>query len=103
MRRRYMRSVISIPNSKVGQFCLFFGTQFLSYFLFIASARAAAQGSYFWTAVTDSTFAVQAFVVSKVMIDNVEARTVRACVAYTLGGTCGSLASIFATKHLYGH
>ena len=93
---------LSVPNSKAGQFCMFFLTQMLSYFLFVASTRAVAVGSYFWTTVTDTTFAIQAFTLSRILVEFKEARSFWAGAGYTVGGTVGSLAGIFITKHLYG-
>lgn len=94
---------ITVPKSRFGQIAFFFGTQFLAYFLFVANTRAFTQASYGWTWVTDTMLAAQAFTVSKLMIDNKEARGWWAGVGYTLGGPMGSLLSILVTKKLYGH
>jgi hypothetical protein len=93
---------IPIPKSRFGQLSFFFATQFVSYFLFVANTRAFTQGSYAWTWLTDTMLAGQAFAISKLMIDNKDARGLWAGIGYTLGGPMGSILSIFVTKHLYG-
>lgn len=92
-----------VPKSKAGQFCFFFVAQFLSYFLVVANTRAYTQGRYVWTAFTDILFAAQAFLVLRKMIRDQEATGFWAGSGYVLGGTCGSLLSIFVTTKLYGH
>jgi len=90
------------PQSKVGQFSFMFLTEMVSFFIICANTRAIAQGTYFWTAVTDTLFSAQGFVVGKLMIDDKNARSWASGLGCTLGGTCGSLLSIFVTKHMYG-
>lgn len=91
------------PKSRVGQFFFMFGTELISFFIICANFRAVALGSYFWTALTDTLFSAQAFVIGKLMIDEPNARSWAAGAGCTIGGTCGSLLSIYVTKHLYGH
>jgi len=90
------------PKSKIGQFGFMFCTELISFFIICSNFRAVAQGSYFWTALTDTLFSAQAFVIGKLMIDEPNARSWSAGLGCTIGGTCGSLLSIFVTKHLYG-
>lgn len=91
-----------VPTSKLGQFSVMFVLECISFFIICANMRAVAQGSYLWTALTDTLFSAQAFAVGKLMIDEPNARSWAAGFGCTIGGTCGSLISIYVTKHLYG-
>lgn len=93
---------ITVPQSSVGQFFFFAIAEAVSFFVIVANTRALAQGSYTWTALTDTLFSAQAFVIAKLMIDDKNGRTWAAGLGMTFGGTCGSLLSIFVTKRLYG-
>lgn len=93
---------LKAPKTWWGQFLLFFVTEFISFFILVANTRATAQGSYLWSAVTDTLFSAQGFVMFKFMADDINARTWWSGLGCTLGGTFGSLLSIWATKHLYG-
>ena len=77
-------------------------TEFFSFFILVCNTRAVAQGSYMWTAITDTLFTAQSFFVARWMIETKEARGMGAFMGFMLGGTLGSLAAIFTTKHLYG-
>lgn len=86
-------------RSRGYQFCFFFGMEFFAYFLIVANTRAFTQGLYGWTAVTDGVFSFSNFYfISKVA----KTETKAAWAGYTLGGTCGSLVSIWMTKYVYG-
>lgn len=90
------------PKTPLGQF-LFFGlAEFLSFFIIVMNTRAVAQGSYLWTAITDSVFTLQGFALGKMMMDDANARTWYVGMGVVVGGTSGSLFSIFITKMLYG-
>lgn len=91
-----------IPKSKPGQFAFFFGQTFFTYFILVANTRAFTQGSYLWTAITDTAFTAQSFLVAKLMIDDADGRSLYAGAGSTIGGTLGSLFAIWCTKHLYG-
>lgn len=91
-----------VPKTRVGQFFFFAVAEFISYFVIVANTRAFTQGSYLWTAVTDSLFTMQAFVVAKLMIDDPNGRSFWAGAGCTIGGTLGSLCSIYVTKKFYG-
>ena len=93
---------MELPDNKLKLFALFFVAEALSFFVICANMRAVAQGHYFWTSVTDTLFSAQSFLLAKLMIDNTKARGWAAGLGTTLGGTTGSLLSIFVTKHLYG-
>lgn len=94
--------MICVPKSSVGQFLFFAAAEAISFFVIVANTRALAQGSYAWTAVTDTLFSAQSFVLAKLMIDDKNARSWAAGLGMTVGGTCGSLLSIYVTKRLYG-
>jgi hypothetical protein len=79
-----------------------FLSDFTAIFITCANLRAVAQGSYFWTAVTEPTLAFGCFILFKLMRDRDEWCTWTAGLAGALGATAGSLLSIFVTTHFYG-
>jgi hypothetical protein len=83
-------------------FAAMFFSDFALFFITCANLRAVAQGSYFWTALTEPTLALGAFWVGKLMMDREEWRTWTAGIGAALGATAGSLLSIFITTHFYG-
>lgn len=83
-------------------FAIAFATEFFSYFIIVCNTRAFTQGSYKWTFITDSFFITQSFFVARWMIEAKSARGMAAYLGFLAGGTLGSLAAIFTTKHLYG-
>lgn len=80
-------------------FGLFFAIQCLQYFLITCNMRAISQGSYFWTAITDFTFAAVNFAIIKKIA---QSETKTAWAGYTLGGVVGSLSAIYLTKLIFG-
>lgn len=90
-----------LPNSKAARFALFFGSELVSFFFIASNFRALAQGLYAWTAFTDMFLVFQAAVISKLMIEDERCRGWLAIMGFTLGGACGSVLSIWVTKHLY--
>lgn len=93
---------LKAPKHWYGQFFLMFFTEMISFFIIVANTRAYTHGLYGWTALTDTLFSAQSFVMIKLMADDANARSWAAGAGCTLGGTVGSLAAIWATKHLYG-
>lgn len=93
---------IKVPQSKLGRFFFFAGTQFLSYFVFVANTRAFTSGLYGWTALTDGWLAMQGFIMIR-LISKGEGDGFWELAGTVLGGVAGSLSSIWVTKHLYGH
>ena len=83
-------------------FAIAFAMQFFSCFLIVANTRMFAEGSYRWTFIT-TFFITQSFFAGKWMIETKSARGTPAYFGFLLGGTLGSLAAIFTTKHLYGN
>lgn len=77
-------------------------TEFFSFFLIVVNTRAYTLGLYFWSFVTDFFFISQAFFVAKWMVEVKEARGLTAYFGFLVGGTMGSLAAIWVTKHVYG-
>ena len=92
-----------IPRSKLGQFVFFFFETFITYFILVANTRAFTQANYLWTAITDTLFTAQSWIVGTACIEDKDARTRWAAMGSIIGGTCGSLFSIFLTKRVYGH
>lgn len=93
---------MKVPKTAAGQFTLFMAVEAVSFFLVVANNRAVAQGNYWWTALTDTLFSLQAFAVFKLAVDDANGRTWAAGLGGTVGGVCGSLLSIWITKHVYG-
>lgn len=89
------------PSSRLGQFALLFVAEFISFFIIVANTRAFTHDSYFWTAITDTLFSLQSFAMVKLMMDDAKARSWWAGAGATLGGTCGSLLSIYVTRKLH--
>lgn len=93
---------IRVPDSKVGQF-LFFGiTQFVAYFIIVANTIAYTHGHYMWTAITDAFYAGQSFIMIRLIAKEDDKKGLWSGLGYTVGGTLGSLASMWVTKHVYG-
>lgn len=78
-----------------------FGLQFVSYFLIVANTRAYTQGNYTATAITDLLFAAQNYASIRLMVSK-EPQNTKAFFGYVMGGTCGSLLSIWATVWMFG-
>jgi len=89
------------PSTHLGQFALLFVAEFISFFIVVANTRAFTHDNYLWTAITDTLFSAQKFAVAKLMMSDTKARTWWAGLGATLGGTCGSLLSIYVTKKFY--
>lgn len=100
MKRKHW---IKVPHSQLGRFLFFATTQCMAYFLVVANTRAYTQGLYSWTGLTDFMFASQAFMMMQLISKDEQASGFWAGAGYAVGGVVGSLASIWATKHLYGH
>jgi hypothetical protein len=91
-----------IPENKIVRALLFFTIQLVSFFVLACNFRALAKGLYFWTALTDTVIVVQNMIVAKLMIENEKMRDWLAITAFSVGGACGSLLSIFVTKRVFG-
>lgn len=92
-----------MPTSHIGRFWFYFVVQFISYGLVVANGRAYVQANYGWTAITDASIAALNFVVLRKMVKDSEDDLHGPSLAgYVIGGTLGSLFSIFVTKWLYG-
>jgi hypothetical protein len=93
---------IKVPESKLGCFVFCFASQLLSFFIIASNFRFLAKGLYIATAVTDGLIVLLSSVMAKLMIENVKTRDGLAILGYTIGGMCGSLLSIYVTKHFFG-
>lgn len=91
-----------IPTTKLGQFLFFFASEFICFFVIVANTRAVALANYFGAAATDLAFGLQAWAMLKLTVENKDARTFAGGCGSTLGGTCGTLLSIYFTKHIFG-
>src|SRR5208282_4663097 len=102
-RRRKRKAKRSwVPKNKMARFALFFASELFSFFFIASNFRALAKGLYFWTAITDMTLVFQGMIIAKLMIEDKRSRDAVSIIAFTLGGACGSLLSIWVTKHLWG-
>jgi hypothetical protein len=94
-------SSVKVPQNPFARFALFFAAELFSFFFIASNFRALAKGLYFWTAITDMTLVFQGMFVTKMMIEDEKSRNWVSITAFTLGGACGSLLSIWVTKHLW--
>jgi hypothetical protein len=96
---------IKSPQTDLGKFWFYFLIQFVTYGIVVANGRAYVQGSYLWTAVTDTFFAAMQFIVMRVIMKDVQSSDELhglSMLGYVVGGTAGSLFAIWVTKILYG-
>jgi hypothetical protein len=93
---------VRLTNSKWKRFLLFFIVELIAFFVIACNFRALAQGLYFWTAVTDALLIFQGMMITKLMFDDERSRDWNSIAAFSCGGACGSLLSIWVTKHLWG-
>jgi|SRR5208282_1710649 len=90
------------PQSRLGRFLFCFVAELFSFFIIASNFRALARGLYVWTAVTDGLCVLQGMIMTKLMIEDAKMRDWWSITGFTLGGMCGSVLSIFVTKHLWG-
>lgn len=93
---------LNVPETKLGQFVFFFVSEFVCFFIIVADTRAIAIGSYLGATVTNVAFGMQAWLVRKLTVEHEGARSLSAGLGSTIGGTIGTLISIWATKQFYG-
>lgn len=93
---------MKLPENKLSRFAILFGTECLAFFIICTNMRAVSQGLYFWTAITDMWLVAQSMIITKLMFDDEKARDWFSIVAYSTGGACGSIISIWMTKHVFG-
>jgi hypothetical protein len=93
---------LNVPKTARGQFLFFFVAELVCFFIIVANMRAVALANYLGAASTDLLFGLQAWGMMKLTVENAEARTFAGGIGTTLGGVCGTLLSIWVTKHLYG-
>lgn len=91
-----------IPKTRLGQFGFFFVAEMICFFIIVANMRAVALANYLGAAATDLLFGLQAWGMMKLTVENSEARTFAGGLGTTLGGVCGTLISIYVTKHIFG-
>lgn len=88
-------------TSHLGQFSVGFVVQFFSFYILVLNARAYTHDNYVWTGVTDTIFSLTNFGMSKLMIDNKDARTWYVALGYSVGGTLGSFAAMATASLLH--
>jgi len=94
---------MKLPTSNVGRFFFYFVIQFIIYGLLVANGRAYVQGLYMWTAITDASIAAMNFLVTRRLAkESQDDLHGPSFAGYVLGGTIGSLFSIWITKMGYG-
>jgi hypothetical protein len=91
-----------VPNNGWLRFALFFAAELVSFFCISSNFRALAKGLYVWTAITDMALVFQGIIITKMMIEDARSRDIISIIAFTLGGACGSLMSIWVTNHFWG-
>jgi len=93
---------LNVPETKLGQFMFFFVSEFICFFIIVADTRAIALGSYLGATVTNVAFGMQAWLVRKLTVEHEGARSLSSGLGSTIGGTLGTLLSIYFTRILYG-
>lgn len=93
---------MKLPEQAWKRFAIFFASQMISFFIICANFRALAQGLYCWTAFTDTLIVFQNMMMAKIFIEDANARDKWSIAGATIGGACGSVLSIYVTKHLFG-
>lgn len=88
-------------QTKHGQFLFFFFSEFISFFIIVAQTRFIANASYLGTIATDLSWGFQAWAVHKITVEHKEGRTWYAGLGSTLGGTLGSVVSLYVSKHYF--
>ena len=77
-----------------------FFAQFTTYFLVVVNTRAYTNDDYATTILSDLAFAsANFFVIKKIAKDDT---TIWSFVAYVMGGTFGSVLSMYVSKHWLG-
>ena len=95
-------AAMNLPKSNLGRFTLFFASEMFSFFVISVNGIALIHGKYLWTMVTDVTIVFQGMIVSKLSIENENARDWNAIAGFTFGGAMGSALAIFVAKRLFG-
>ena len=93
---------MKLPDNKAVRLSILFASQLVSYFVLTANFRAIAHGLYFWTALTDLWITFQGMLLTKLLIEDERTRSWLSIAAFAVGGACGSLLSIWATKQFGG-
>lgn len=93
---------MKVPTDPLGQFVFFAAAEFVSFFVISSNFRAIAIGNYFWAGTTDFMTLVQNFAIGKLMMDDERMRTWYVGLGAAVGGTLGTLVSIYVTKRIYG-
>lgn len=91
-----------IPKNPYLRCGFFFLLELFSFFIIASNFRTLALGLYIPTAVTDAMIVCQSMLVTKLMVEDAKTRDWLAITGFSVGGACGSLLSIFVTKHLFG-
>lgn len=94
---------MKLPDHGWKRFLIFFTSQLISFFVIAANFRALAIGLYAWTALTDTLIVFQNMMMAKIFIENQNARDKWSIAGATIGGACGSVLSIYVTKHVFGN
>lgn len=93
---------MKLPESLPVRCAILFGTELLAFFTIACNFRALSQGLYGWTALTDCWLVAQNMVITKLMFDDEKTRDWWSIASFSLGGACGSVLSIWVTKHIFG-
>jgi uncharacterized membrane protein YeaQ/YmgE (transglycosylase-associated protein family) len=78
-----------------------FVVQLISYCLFCLSLIVVTRGNYLGTVVTDTLYGLNAFFIMR-RVAKMDDSSKMGMFGYTLGGTIGSLLSIWITNHFHG-
>ena len=85
--------------TKVKEFAMFFGFQFISYALVCWNFRAISQAWYGSLVISDIAISINGYFLVKRIV---EARSKTAICGYALGGACGSIFAVWLTRAVFG-
>jgi len=88
-----------VPVSKLGQFLVFFGAQFLAFSILCWNYRAIAKAGYLGIGLSEMLYLGLNFSLIQ-YISKAEGWAAR--LGYMLGGTCGSLFSVWILTTYFG-
>ena len=88
-----------LPKTGIGLFSLMFSVELSAFFVSTAYGRAVVQANYLWSSIAVLLLVSQNFVIIKIMADEPRGRSWVALLGCAAGAVCGTILSIYITKH----